>query len=110
MKIEWLVADVTAVSSLNRAERAILGVIVAGRALANPGHFCGRGATLWCRNPLLSPKILTYGHLMKTEWLGVDVIAVGSPGRAEHAISAEEPLCGVETPSWALIPFLRIIY
>ena len=31
MKIEWLVADVTAVGSLDRAERAILGVIVAGR-------------------------------------------------------------------------------
>ena len=26
MKIEWLVADVTAVGSLDRAERAILGV------------------------------------------------------------------------------------
>ena len=25
--------------------------------LANPGHFCGRGATLWCRNPLLSYNI-----------------------------------------------------
>ena len=31
MKIEWLVADMTAVGSLDRAERAILGVIVAGR-------------------------------------------------------------------------------
>ena len=31
-KIEWLVADVTAVGSLERAERAILGLIVAGRA------------------------------------------------------------------------------
>ena len=30
-KIEWLVADVTAVGSLDRAECAILGVIVAGR-------------------------------------------------------------------------------
>ena len=31
MKEEWLVADVTAVKSLDRAECAILGVIVAGR-------------------------------------------------------------------------------
>ena len=31
VKIEWLVANVTAVGSLDRAERAILGVIVAGR-------------------------------------------------------------------------------
>ena len=30
MKIEWLVADVTAVGSLDRAERAILGVILTG--------------------------------------------------------------------------------
>ena len=28
MKIEWLVADVIAVGSLDRAERAILGVIL----------------------------------------------------------------------------------
>ena len=31
MKIEWLVADVTAVGSLDRAERAILRRIVASR-------------------------------------------------------------------------------
>ena len=31
MKIEWLVADVTAVGSLDRAERAILEVVLAGR-------------------------------------------------------------------------------
>ena len=53
MKTEWLVADVTVVGSLDRAKRAILGVVVAELVLANPGHFCGRGATLWCRNPVL---------------------------------------------------------
>ena len=31
MKIEWSVADVIAIRSLDRAEAAILGVIVAGR-------------------------------------------------------------------------------
>ena len=31
MKIEWLVAGVTAVGSLDRAKRAVLGGIVAGR-------------------------------------------------------------------------------
>ena len=31
MKTEWLVTDVTAVGSPDRAERAILGVILAGR-------------------------------------------------------------------------------
>ena len=42
MKIEWLVADVGAVKSLDRAEHAILGVNVAGRFFANPGRLCGR--------------------------------------------------------------------
>ena len=49
MKIQWLVADVTVVGSLDRAERAILGVVVAGRvfgqsrSLLYPGHdpLCG---------------------------------------------------------------------
>ena len=31
MKIEWLVTDVTVIGSPDRAERAILGVILAGR-------------------------------------------------------------------------------
>ena len=31
MKIEWLVADVTAVGSLDRAERSLVEVIMAGR-------------------------------------------------------------------------------
>ena len=55
MKIEWLVIDVTVVGSPDRAERAILGVILAGCLFANSGPFCGWGVTLWCRNPLLSP-------------------------------------------------------
>ena len=46
MKIDWLVADVTAVGSLDRAERAILGVIL-GVFFANLGHICSPGATLW---------------------------------------------------------------
>ena len=30
-----------------------------GRFLANSGRFCGRGATLWCKNPLLSTNNFT---------------------------------------------------
>ena len=56
MKIYWLIADLTAVGSLDRAERAILGVILAERFLANSGRTCDRDATLWCRNHLLSPN------------------------------------------------------
>ena len=86
MKIEWLVADVTAVGCLDRAKRAILGCVWLGVCLANSGHFCGRGATLWCRNPLLSSNNFTKGHFMKIEWLVTDAPAIGSPGRAECAI------------------------
>ena len=65
--------------------------------LANPGHFCGRGATLWCTNPLLSSNNFTWGRLMNIDWLVTDVTAIidwlvtdvtaiRSSGRAEHAI------------------------
>ena len=53
MKAERLVTDITAVGSPDRAERAILGVILAGHFLANSAHFGDWGATLWYRNPLL---------------------------------------------------------
>ena len=60
MKIDWLVADVTVVGSLDRAQRAILGGIVAGHVFgAKSGHICGWGATLWCRNPLFSSNKFT---------------------------------------------------
>ena len=43
VKIEWLVADVTAVGSLDRAECAILGVIVAGRVFGQSRSFLWSG-------------------------------------------------------------------
>ena len=43
MKIEWLATGVTAVGSPDRAERAILGVVLTGPFLANSGNICGRG-------------------------------------------------------------------
>ena len=46
MKIEWVVAHVTAVGSPDRAKRAILGVILAGHFLPDLGRICGWGATL----------------------------------------------------------------
>ena len=46
MKLEWFVTNVTPVEFPDRAERAILGLILAGCFLANQGYFCGRGATL----------------------------------------------------------------
>ena len=54
--------------------------------LVDPGHFCGQGATLWCRKPLLSSNNFTEGHLMKIESLVTDVTAIGSPGRAGCAM------------------------
>ena len=62
MKIKWLVIDVTAVESPDRAERAILGVIL-GKFLVNSGRVCGQGATLWCKNPLLSPNRLPLSNV-----------------------------------------------
>ena len=84
MKTEWLVADVTPVRSPARAERDMLRMI--WEFFANAGHFCGRGATLRCRNPLLSHSNFAQGHLLKIEWLVADVIPVGSPARAERDI------------------------
>ena len=86
MKIDWLVAIVTAVESPDRAEHTILGVILAWRFFGQSGHICGRGAILRCRNPLLSSSNFSKGHLMKMQWLVTDVTAVGSPDRAEHAL------------------------
>ena len=42
-KKEWLVTDVTAVGSPHRAERAILGVILAGRFLPIQAVFAVKG-------------------------------------------------------------------
>ena len=39
MKIEWLVANMTAVGSLDRAERTIFGLIVAGRVFCQSRSF-----------------------------------------------------------------------
>ena len=86
MMLEWFVASVTAAESPDRAEHAILGIILVGLFLADSGHICGRGANLRCRNPLLSRSNFTQGRLIKIEWLVPNVTAVGSPDRAERAI------------------------
>ena len=39
MKIEWLVTNVSAVGSPDKAEHAILGVVLAGRFLSIQGVF-----------------------------------------------------------------------
>ena len=46
MKIKWFITNITPVGSLDRAERAILGVILAGRSLSNSGYICGEVAAL----------------------------------------------------------------
>ena len=43
MKIEWLVANVRAVGCLDRAERAILGLIVAGRVIGQSRSYLWSG-------------------------------------------------------------------
>ena len=44
VKIEWLVANVTAVRSLDRAERDILGVIIAGRGFGQSRSYLWSGS------------------------------------------------------------------
>ena len=77
--------------------------------------YCGQGATLWRRNPLLITINFTYGHLLKIERLVTDVTAVRSPDIATFYLGGDfgwalfwliqavfvvgEPLCGVGTPS-----------
>ena len=86
MKIQRLVADVTAVGSPGIAEHDILEVMLARWFSTNSGCISGRGATLWCRNPLLSSNIITQSHLMKIKSLLTDITAVGFPEIAERAI------------------------
>ena len=57
MKLEWLIADVTAVGSPTRAESAVFGLFLT--FLADFGHFYGRGATLWSGDTTVSPKNLS---------------------------------------------------
>ena len=44
VKIEGLIADVTAVGSLDRAERTILGMIVAGRVFGQSRSYLWSGS------------------------------------------------------------------
>ena len=86
MTIEWLLADVTAVGSLVRAERAILGVIVAGRVFGPSGSCLWSGSHFVVWEPQLSPNKFTWEDLVKIKWFVDNVTAVRSPGRAELAI------------------------
>ena len=47
--------------------------------LVHLGHFCSQKAALWCGDTFLSPKNLSYDHLMKLKWLIANITAVGSP-------------------------------
>ena len=66
------------------------------------------------KDSILSPNNFTWGHLLKIEWLVIDITAVGSPDKAERdilgmifdvfwpgqpAIVVWEPLRDLRTPS-----------
>ena len=53
MKIEWLVADVTAVGSLDRTERAILGRVLTGRVFGRFRSFLWSGSHFVVQEPPL---------------------------------------------------------
>ena len=93
MKTEWLIADVTAARSPDRAERAVWGGFWLGAVLDNSGRNHGQGI----------------------DSLVANVTAVGSPDRGERAILGlilagcffgrfrpyfvvREPLCHAGTP------------
>ena len=102
-------------------------MIFLGCFWADLGHFCGRAAILWCRNPFLGPTNFALGHLLKTEWLVADVTPVRPPARAKRDIFRDDfgsflaksgrfcvlaksgNFCDWEEtfPSWALIFLLR---
>ena len=54
--------------------------------LANAGHICVPGATLWGKNSLLSSDNFTQGHPMKMKLLVTDATPDEFPNRAERAI------------------------
>ena len=90
MNLVRLATDVTAVESPDIPEHVILGDFCLVLFWPIQAVFVVReplwGATLSCRNPLLSSKEFTRGHLMKIKCLVADIAAVKSPNRAKHAI------------------------
>ena len=113
MQIEWLFANVTPVGWPARAKHDILSTILEV-FWPNSGCFCAHGATLSCRNPLLSTNIFTWGHLLKIEWLVVDLTSFRFPIRAECDILGwfrtffghTDHLCGRGATLWCSNPFL----
>ena len=94
-----------------------------GWFLANSGHFCGQGATLWCRDHLFSPNNFTLGHSLKIECLVANVYTCQVPWARERIIlgmtlgvfrPVQATFVVVTTlwsgnPLWALITSLRVI-
>ena len=81
-----MVADVTAVGSLDRAEHAILEVIVTWRVFGQFRTYLWSQSRFAISNLLLSPKNFALGHLLIIEGLVADVAAFGSLERSEHVI------------------------
>ena len=77
MKIEGLIANVTAIGPPTGAESAVFWVIL---DFDKFGHFCDRGSHfVICRqvSTFLGPKNLRYVHASKKEWLIANITAVG---------------------------------
>ena len=55
MKIKWLVANVTAVRSPDRAERAILEVVLAEGCFGKLGPYLSSGSHFVMKEPPLEP-------------------------------------------------------
>ena len=87
MKIEWLVVDATAVRSLDRAERAILGLIVTGRVFGQSRSFCWSGSrVVVCETPLELLKLYLGSFNKNRVVVDQNVTAIGGPDRAKRAV------------------------
>ena len=78
MKMKLLVNDVPAIGTPDRAQYAVLWVVLAGRVFGQFRSFVWSGSHFAYN--------FTSGHLMKMKLLVTDVRPIGSPGRAESAI------------------------
>ena len=103
-------------------QKVILGVVLV--FLPIWAAFVVGAATLWYGKPILSPENLTYDILMKIEWLiTYQFNSCRVPfqsrncflrdfvffGQIRQILWSGEPLCGMETPYWALKTLPMII-
>ena len=126
MKIEWLFDNVTDVGSPDRAEHDILGVILPGHLLVDPGNFvigkplCDARIPFWSLITLLGAfnenwVVACQCNSCLIPWQSGRCYFGDAFGRFfsqfnQALFVVGEPLCIILTPSWVLITLLRITF